>query len=375
MKLTEAAYTILIQAYAELGASEQSISCLDMMKSEGLKPNIISYAAVITACRDKPDAVLGILDKIKIENVQNNTIALTTAINSLARAGGSYTDIAYKILLDMEKYGPEPNIYTYNNIVRAFAEKGKLDEALSILGIIKEKKLNADLYTFTTLLIACGRSNIDENKENLSEVANSSRVDEIMQQMKDLGVQPDAIAFGAAMDAHRRAGDSLKAVKLLNEMQRQNIEPSAAHYNLVIRTLKSQGYLDKMFKMVMTISLKEGAKINGNTFELVIEALLEASKWKEALLVISAMDKSSYKPSIQVCVLLLEQLEKARQYKAVFSMYRYMVRQGYDFYENNLLNGIFKRIVSATAKGNKYLLTLASIHDLISVLFHFILCI
>ena len=32
-----------------------------------------------------------------------------------------------------------------------------------------------------------------------------------------------------------------------------------------------QGYVEKMFKMVMAISHKEGAKINANTFELCIE--------------------------------------------------------------------------------------------------------
>ena len=32
-------------------------------------------------------------------------------------------------------------------------------------------------------------------------------------------------------------------------------------------------------------------------------------------------------------------LEKARQYKAVLALYRIMTRDGYDFYENNVLNG------------------------------------
>ena len=31
--------------------------------------------------------------------------------------------------------------------------------------------------------------------------------------------------------------------------------------------------------------------------------------------------------------------------------YRYMVKNGYDFYENSFLNGVFKRLVSVAAKG------------------------
>ena len=41
----------------------------------------------------------------------------------------------------------------------------------------------------------------------------------------------------------------------------------------------------------------------------------------------------------QVYVSLIELLEKARQYKAVLALYKVMARDGYDFYENVVLNG------------------------------------
>lgn len=339
VQLTEAAYTILIQAYAELGASDLSLACLDTMTEEGLTANVITYSAIMAACKDKPRTVLGLLDRMRAENVDANTVVLSTAIHSLARGGGSYTEKAYEILQDMEANGPEPNIYTYNNVVRVFAEAGKLDEALEVLQTIRRKRLVPDRYTFTTLLMACGRTNSSE------EVAH------LMNQMRDFGVMPDAIAYGAAMDAHRRAGNSLAAVQCLSDMHKSRVEPTAAHYNLVIRTLRAQGYVDKMFRMVVAISLKDGARINGNTFELVVEALLEQDRWRESLQLVGVMDRMGYKPSLGLCLSLLDQLERARQYKAAFAIYRYMVKSGYDFYENTLLNDVFKRLVNVAAKG------------------------
>jgi len=332
--LTEASYTILIQAYAEAGGSDQAVQCIDQMEKEGLTPNVISYAAAITASRDKPDVVLKLLSRMRSNKISPNTVVLTSAIDSLARAGDKLTDTAYKMLLDMEKNGPEPNIYTYNTVTRAFAEAGRLDEAMTVLSTIKSRGLSPDRFTFTTLLIACGRTN------------SSDQVTEIMRVMRQAGVVPDEIAYGAAIDAHRRAGNSLRAVETLHEMYDNNVEPTAAHYNLVLRTLRSEGYTDKMFKMVMAITLKDEVKINGNTFELVIEALLGESKWKESLILIKTMDKLGLKPSLETCVSLVEQLEKARQYKAAIAMYRVMTREGYDFYENTVLDGIFKRLIS-----------------------------
>ncbi len=349
--LTEASYTILIQALADAGACNEAVKCLDTMESEGLNPNVISYAAAMAASRDKPDMVVELLDRMKRAGVAPNTVVLTSAINSLAREGGNYTYRAYTILQDMEEHGPEPNIYTYNTVTRAFAEAGKLPEALDLLKRLKSRNLCPDRFTFTTLLLCAGRhaAQVDAsaciNDKTQREIS-SDTVSEIMVQMKLAGIVPDQIAYGAAIDAHRRANNSLKAVECLQDMYRAGLEPTASHYNLVLRTMRAEGYTDKMYRMAMQISKKEGAKINGNTFELVIEALLELDKWQEALGILTIMEDTQFKPTLAIYVTLVERLEKAKQFRAVMALYRAMVRDGYDFYENTVLNGIFKKIVS-----------------------------
>ena len=152
-----------------------------------------------------------------------------------------------------------------------------------------------------------------------------------MIRMKLAGIVPDQIAYGAAIDAHRRANNSLKAVECLQDMYRAGLEPTASHYNLVLRTMRAEGYTDKMYRMAKQISKKEGAKINGNTFELVIEALLEHGKWREALSILAIMDDTQFKPSLAIYVAMVESLERAKQFRAVMTLYRAMVRDGYDF--------------------------------------------
>ena len=112
--LTEASYTILIQALAEAGGSDQAVQCLDQMETEGLQPNVITYAAAMAACKHRPQVVITLLERMEQAQVPPNTILLTTAIDSLAREG--YADRALSILASMEQNGPEPNIYTYNTV-------------------------------------------------------------------------------------------------------------------------------------------------------------------------------------------------------------------------------------------------------------------
>eukprot|EP00607_Mallomonas_marina_P005775 CAMPEP_0182437520 /NCGR_PEP_ID=MMETSP1167-20130531/85101_1 /TAXON_ID=2988 /ORGANISM="Mallomonas Sp, Strain CCMP3275" /LENGTH=399 /DNA_ID=CAMNT_0024630465 /DNA_START=774 /DNA_END=1970 /DNA_ORIENTATION=- len=268
--LTEAAYTILMQAYGEMGAAEQAISCLDEMIRDGLKPNVISYAAAMSACKLYPEKVLSLLERAKQNNITPNTVFLTSAMDSLARVGGRYSDIAISMLKHMESTGPEPNIFTYNTIIRAFSDSGRLEDALEILNTIIRKGLHPDRYTFTSLLLACGRS----------EDVCSDQVTLVMSKMKTAGVIADDIAYGAAIDAYRRGGSPLKAIECLHEMHKNKLEPTVAHYNLVLRALKEKSLTDMMFKMVMGLAGKEGSNyVNANSFELTLEALLLERRW------------------------------------------------------------------------------------------------
>jgi pentatricopeptide repeat protein len=344
----------LMQAYGEAGGGDQAVACLDDMVAEGLQPNVISYAAAMSACRSNPSIVLKLLDRMKNEGVVPNTVVLTTAINALARGGtDTYTQIAMDMLADMEQVGPEPNIFTYNTITRAFAEAGRLEEAMAVLLSIRDRGLAPDRFTFTTLLMACGRfGNSISASTSSSSMNNGIQVRNIIKLMREAGVEPDEIAYGAAIDAYRRNGLALEAVECLQDMVEVGLSPSAAHYNLVLRSLKAAGRSEAMFKMVTVLCSKEEPKINANSLELTVEALLDKELWKEALMVVSSMEEMSFQMSLDLCVRLVEVLERNRQYKAVLGLYKKMVRSGYDFYENDILNEVFKRLIQVAATGS-----------------------
>ena len=42
-----------LKAYCEAGGNDQAVQCLDQMVSEGLHPNVITYAAAMAACKHK----------------------------------------------------------------------------------------------------------------------------------------------------------------------------------------------------------------------------------------------------------------------------------------------------------------------------------
>lgn len=386
VNLTLPSYTTLIQAFVELGETEKALQCLDQMRQENLQPNTFTFAAVIAACRQYPDKVLELLKQVDDEKVEVNTVLLTTAINTLAYATTSgdiiinrdYTDECDAILRRMEKFGPEPNIYTYNTMVRAFAEAGRLNEAMGVLNRLKKRKIAPDMFTFTTLLIACARvvngstssasSHVNYVNHHSSASTSSSsqqqaaayydpknvsqQVNDILKLMWQYGIPPDLIAFGAALNAHRQANNSVEALETLQLMLKVKINPQPVHYNLVVRTLRAEGKTDRLYKMAIAISSKKDVRLNYNFFEIVLEALIDEGRWSECLRVLRAMEVRRFKPSIESCVNVIYLLERARQFRAALAMYRYMIRNDYSFYENAILNDIFKRLMRVASFGS-----------------------
>jgi hypothetical protein len=105
-------------------------------------------------------------------------------------------------------------------------------------------------------------------------------------------------------------------------MSANGYKPGVAHINLVLVTLKDQVTVappllilielmeiltifcqhltEKIFTMVMSLSKSNNLRMNGNTFEIALEAMLEAKLWKQSLVIIRAMEKLHFRPSIQV---------------------------------------------------------------------------
>jgi hypothetical protein len=133
------------------------------MHGAGLTANAITYTAVLSACHSEPALVVTVLERMQRERVAPNTIMLTAAINVLSRGdeacrgaaahllqwllirncvpcnypppylqfpilicfdASSVAEKAIELYQQMETTGPAPNLFTYNVMMRTFAEAG-----------------------------------------------------------------------------------------------------------------------------------------------------------------------------------------------------------------------------------------------------------
>jgi pentatricopeptide repeat domain-containing protein 1 len=115
---TVVTYNTVISACARAGEVGTAKNLLQRMKRSGISPNIISFNAVMTACASTSrwkDA-LHILDQCHYEP------------------------------------GVQPDIITYTNAMRACSRGGKTNKALTLLQVVKDKKLPIDNYCYAAVI-------------------------------------------------------------------------------------------------------------------------------------------------------------------------------------------------------------------------------
>ncbi|CAK7350829.1 unnamed protein product [Dovyalis caffra] len=209
----------------------------------------------------------------------------------------------------------EPDLVSYNTVMKAFCEMGSLDSAVSLLDEMEKKGLEPGLITFNTLLnglYANGRFDVGER---------------IWGRMKEKNVKPDIRSYNEkllGLVLEKRIKD---AAKVAEEMKSDGIEFDTYSYNALIRGFvdeddleEAKGWYDKLkksdckpdkytFKRLIPFAVEKGDL--AFAFELCKHVLSSKLLVKEALIqpVLDALAKESKINEAKKLV----QLSKARR--------------------------------------------------------------
>uniref|UniRef100_A0A6N2KZ11 Pentacotripeptide-repeat region of PRORP domain-containing protein n=1 Tax=Salix viminalis TaxID=40686 RepID=A0A6N2KZ11_SALVM len=156
----------------------------------------------------------------------------------------------------------EPDLISYNTVMKAFCEMGSLDSAVSLLNEIKRKGLEPDLITFNTLLHGF--------------YANGRFVDgeRIWDLMKERNVEPNIRSYSAklfGMASEKRMND---VVKVVEEMNSKGIKHDPFSYHALIRGFVNEDDFEKA-KHWHGEMWKTGCKPHRLVFETLIPFAVE----------------------------------------------------------------------------------------------------
>ncbi|KAG0242824.1 hypothetical protein BGX31_011546 [Mortierella sp. GBA43] len=257
----EIIFGTLLNAYARRGDLTQMLSIYDAMRAEGLRPNSYIYSNLLFGLIRDGDMVAAqrMYENMQEDGYGYNVLAQTILIKGYLDQGNFRK--SQELYKNMLRLGLLPNYMTYATFLHAHAKRGEIREGRAFLdkivtsrGLVDdvEKDETPDMRQGhdreTTLPEGADQASSSVSQEGhlsylgterkplkipsrpslllaytplLNAYAKESNIfatQELFQEIKDRGLQPNTITYTIMMDAYKRAGDVESVMNIWNEL-------------------------------------------------------------------------------------------------------------------------------------------------------------
>ncbi|CAL1150451.1 unnamed protein product [Cladocopium goreaui] len=179
-------------------------------------------------------------------------------IVACARSGNM--DMGTQCLQQLQSDGFDGDFAIYSAIIRGFCNVGKVEEALTYLELMLQRKLQPDAMLFDILLEGCVSRNLFQKAER------------ILNFMKDLGIQFSNTTLAACIKLYSARGEIKRAYVIFDEwVQTNRLQPNSEVYGALIAAALRNG------RPEMALSTYETADCTPSTrtYEQLVQCCLQ----------------------------------------------------------------------------------------------------
>jgi pentatricopeptide repeat protein len=195
----------------------------------------------------------------------------------------------------MEEQNIKPSDVTFNVAITACGNGGQWKKALELLSVMRKRQIPINLYVYnaaiTALSKAAKKSNNnfvsnDHNKSS-SEVSNSKplyiEAMKLLDEMKHDGIEPDGFSFSSAISCCGSEGHWEEALKLIQTMRQggPNMQPNKVAYTAAITSCGRSGQADYAIQLFRQM-IEQGLRADSVAYNSLFLALRISKRSNEA---------------------------------------------------------------------------------------------
>jgi pentatricopeptide repeat protein len=305
-------YTNLIATVARrtsnaAGQNDPSIAfaLLQEMKDRGIKPNGMTYSALIDAagrCGRSDLALKGLRVMLREKSgpIENEVGAWTAAINACGKSGR--VDTAIRLFYAMPKFQVDPNAVTCGCLTDSLLRAGRTADTLGVLRYMKANGIEPTEVMYTSLITrAGGLARVERKKERRSRrFGKNPSYSTADSETKAIEVYTELITSLMESGSKQRASSRgsltndkdtllLKAFLVFQEMKAAGASPDLACYNALLRACARAGDVNRAQNVLKQI-LASGLEPNDTSWLQLVRAAANIRRsdlaidiWKQAL--------------------------------------------------------------------------------------------
>lgn len=199
-------YNAIIDAHARVGAIDETTSLFESMEAAGCKPDDITLSMMAKGycVTGELDKAMAVFRTLPTQTNANTVVVYNTILDGCVRHNRA--DLADVLLENMDVWHIHPSNFTLGIIVKLWGNRNQLDKALAAVEKFPKKYgFTPNGPVLTCLMFACLRNNA------------LNHAFDAFKKLRAGGYPTDAKVFNALINNCTRAGNSEKAVALVEE--------------------------------------------------------------------------------------------------------------------------------------------------------------
>ena len=289
---------LLIKELGDRGCLDHCANVLQIMKSGGIIPTLVTYSTLISRSGNllKTQLAQQYFEEMLGEGIAPDLSCYNSLINSYAKVGNTHR--ALELFADMALGDIAPDVITFNTIIDAYARAGRPALILDMMREMRSRNLSANERTYCSLVQAYCQSDqvevalnltarMERDRIRISEVTYSTllhalgragdlaRAFELLRSMRDRGIQTNVVSMTSLVDACARHGKLELAFKLYEEMRRSSSpedRPNSVTFSSLVDACLKRGEVERAFQVLRDMR-ESGAALTEVTYTSLISEL------------------------------------------------------------------------------------------------------
>ena len=265
--LSAVAYSILLKGYGKLRDINNVEMLLTHAKASQVEPDLIMVNSLL-------DAYINCNEWSKAKEIFECIRKPNSVHTKTTEHGNSqYEELFYVASADDDNSDSvitvTPNKRTYNIMMKGYASKGLLIEALELAREMEHMELWDHVTTNTLVQAAVNAKDlniVEEILERHTEEGNNSNNNR----------HPNAEAYTSAIDGYAKVGELQAALDLLKTMDKRGVPPNEFAYTCLVGALARKKLISQAEKMIDFMK-SSGLKVGAVTYNAFISGLVDRS--------------------------------------------------------------------------------------------------
>ncbi|KAF2303595.1 hypothetical protein GH714_019806 [Hevea brasiliensis] len=249
---------------------DNAYKVFDEMPERNCKRTVLSFNALLAACVNskKYDKVNELFRNLpqKLE-IQPDLVSYNTVIKAFCEMGS--LDSGISLLIEIEMKGVQPDLITFNTLLNGFYANGRFVDGERLWSQMVQKKICPDIWSYNAKLLGFA---LEKRTKDAVE---------LVEEMKDKGIKPSTISFNALIKGFVKEKNLEEAKRWYCEIGNSDCKPDKFTFATLIPFVCEKDDLGFAFELSKVI-ISRKLFVDKALLQRVVDGLLKESKIQEA---------------------------------------------------------------------------------------------